>query len=124
MAAASFSDTDQVLATAESLAGPYVWGVFDVLLLPPGSFPQVGMENPGLTFANPVVLSGGRSGVRDFLAHEVAHSWAGNLVTNANFEHFWLNEGLATFLEQKIIGELKGEDERRRHMEQLSLIHI
>lgn len=73
------------------MAGEYVWGVYDLLLLPP-SFPYGGMENPCLTFVTPTLLAGDRSLV-NVVAHEIAHSWTGNLVTNASWEHFWLNEG-------------------------------
>ena len=76
---------------AEEVAGEYVWGVYDLLLLPP-SFPYGGMENPCLTFVTPTLLAGDRSLV-NVVAHEIAHSWTGNLVTNATWEHFWLNEG-------------------------------
>ena len=77
---------------AEEVAGEYVWGVYDLLLLPP-SFPYGGMENPCLTFVTPTLLAGDRSLV-NVVAHEIAHSWTGNLVTNATWEHFWLNEGV------------------------------
>lgn len=76
---------------AEEVSGEYVWGVYDLLLLPP-SFPYGGMENPCLTFVTPTLLAGDRSLV-NVVAHEIAHSWTGNLVTNATWEHFWLNEG-------------------------------
>ena len=78
-------------AAAEEVAGEYVWGVYDLLLLPP-SFPYGGMENPCLTFVTPTLLAGDRSLV-NVVAHEIAHSWTGNLVTNDTWEHFWLNEG-------------------------------
>ena len=110
MAAKEFEDTEAFLSTAEELCGKYVWGVFDLLVLPP-SFPYGGMENPCLTFVTPTLLAGDKSLV-DVIAHEIAHSWAGNLVTNKNFEHFWLNEGFTVFLEQKIIGRLHGEPAR------------
>lgn len=95
-----FSEIERILTTAESLAGPYLFDVYDVLVLPP-SFPYGGMENPCLTFATPTLLAGDRSLVY-VIAHEISHSWTGNLVTNANFGHFWLNEGFTTFLERKI----------------------
>ena len=79
-------------SAAEEVAGEYVWGVYDLLLLPP-SFPYGGMENPCLTFVTPTLLAGDRSLV-NVVAHEIAHSWTGNLVTNATWEHFWLNEGM------------------------------
>ncbi len=106
-----FVDTERMIATAESIVGPYVWGVYDLLVLPP-SFPYGGMENPCLTFATPTLLAGDRSLVY-VVAHEIAHSWTGNLVTNKNFEQFWLNEGFTTFLERKIVGRLGGGEPLR-----------
>ena len=97
-AAFDFSETETMLQKAEELCGPYVWGIYDVLVLPP-SFPFGGMENPCLTFATPTLLSGDKSNA-DVIAHEIAHSWTGNLVTNVNFEHFWLNEGFTVFTER------------------------
>jgi len=109
-AAFEFSETEQFLQTAESLCGPYVWSVYDLLLLPP-SFPFGGMENPCLTFVTPTLLAGDRS-LACVVAHEIAHSWTGNLVTNRNFDHFWLNEGFTMYVERKIIGRLYGEQMR------------
>jgi len=109
-AAYDFSETETMLSTAEELCGPYVWGIYDILVLPP-SFPFGGMENPCLTFATPTLLSGDKSNA-DVIAHEIAHSWTGNLVTNQNFEHFWLNEGFTVFTERKIKGRLEGEATR------------
>jgi len=109
-AASDFSETEHMLQTAEELSGPYVWGIYDILVLPP-SFPFGGMENPCLTFATPTLLSGDKSNA-DVIAHEIAHSWTGNLVSNVNFEHFWLNEGFTTFVERKIVGRLHGEPSR------------
>uniref|UniRef100_A0A3Q3GW40 Leukotriene A-4 hydrolase n=1 Tax=Labrus bergylta TaxID=56723 RepID=A0A3Q3GW40_9LABR len=91
-AAFEFSETEVMLKTAEGLAGPYVWGQYDILVLPP-SFPYGGMENPCLTFATPTLL---------VIAHEISHSWTGNLVTNKTWEHFWLNEGHTVYLERMI----------------------
>ena len=105
-AAFEFAETETFLAAAESLTLPYAWGRYDVLCLPP-SFPYGGMENPCLTFATPTLLAGDRS-LADVIAHEIAHSWAGNLVTNATWEHFWLNEGLTVWLERKIVARTKG----------------
>ena len=105
-----FSETETMLQKAEELCGPYVWGIYDVLVLPP-SFPFGGMENPCLTFATPTLLSGDKSNA-DVIAHEIAHSWTGNLVTNANMEHFWLNEGFTVFTERKILGRMHGEPSR------------
>jgi len=109
-AAFDFSETETMLQKAEELCGPYVWGIYDVLVLPP-SFPFGGMENPCLTFATPTLLSGDKSNA-DVIAHEIAHSWTGNLVTNVNFEHFWLNEGFTVFTERKIVGRMHGEPAR------------
>ncbi|KHJ89461.1 peptidase family M1 [Oesophagostomum dentatum] len=105
-----FESTEKILQTAEQIAGPYRWGRYDLVVLPP-TFPFGGMENPCLTFVTPTLLSGDRSLV-NVVAHEIAHSWTGNLVTNASWEHFWLNEGFTVFLERKIHGRLQGEPER------------
>ncbi|KAL4448420.1 hypothetical protein ABPG75_005639 [Micractinium tetrahymenae] len=102
-----FAETQSFLDAAASLAGPYQWGVYDILLLPP-SFPYGGMENPCLTFVTPTLLAGDRS-LANVVAHEIAHSWTGNLVTNKSWEHFWLNEGFTVYLERKIMGRLCGE---------------
>jgi len=110
-AAFDFSETESFIKTAEDLCGPYVWGIYDILVLPP-SFPFGGMENPCMTFATPTLLSGDKSNA-DVVAHEIAHSWTGNLVTNSNFEHFWLNEGFTVFTERKIKGRLHGGEPAR-----------
>jgi len=104
---------DDHLRIAESLFGPYDWDRFDILVMPP-SFPYGGMENPRLTFLTPTLLAGDRSLV-NVLAHELAHSWTGNLVTNANAEHFWLNEGFTVFAERRILAALEGEDMAALH---------
>lgn len=109
-AAAEFEDTEAMLKTAEEICGPYVWGVYDLLVLPP-SFPFGGMENPCLTFVTPTLLAGDKS-LADVVAHEITHSWTGNLVTNRNWEHFWLNEGFTMFVERKIQSRLHGEPAR------------
>ncbi|EGF79700.1 hypothetical protein BATDEDRAFT_19784 [Batrachochytrium dendrobatidis JAM81] len=109
-AAWEFADTESFIKTGEDLLTPYVWGVYDLLLLP-ASFPFGGMENPCLTFVTPTLLAGDRSLV-DVVAHEIAHSWMGNLVTTQNWEHFWLNEGFTVFIERKIAGRLHGEPVR------------
>ncbi|XP_068620397.1 leukotriene A-4 hydrolase isoform X2 [Battus philenor] len=95
-----FAETEKYLEAAENLCGPYQWGQYDLLVLPP-SFPYGGMENPCLTFVTPTLLAGDRSQA-DVIVHEIMHSWTGNLVTNRNFEHFWLNEGFTVFLERKV----------------------
>lgn len=105
-AASEFGEVDQMVAAAEKLYGPYRWGRYDILVLPP-SFPFGGMENPTLTFATPTVLAGDRSLV-SLIAHELAHSWSGNLVTNATWDDFWLNEGFTTYIEGRIMEELRG----------------
>src|SRR5690606_21365232 len=90
-AAWELADMEQMVEAAETLYGPYRWGRYDVIVLPP-SFPFGGMENPCLTFATPTILAGDRS-LNALIAHELAHSWSGNLVTNATWNDFWLNEG-------------------------------
>ncbi|XP_033208190.1 leukotriene A-4 hydrolase-like isoform X2 [Belonocnema kinseyi] len=106
-----FAETETMLQTAEEICGPYIWGIYDLLVLPP-SFAYGGMENPCLTFVTPTLLAGDRSAV-SVIAHEIAHSWSGNLVTNANFEHFWLNEGFTFFIQFKIDGRMFGEKVRQ-----------
>ncbi|HYR28737.1 MAG TPA: M1 family aminopeptidase/hydrolase, partial [Thermoanaerobaculia bacterium] len=101
------ADTQQMIDAAEEIYGPYRWGQYDVLVLPP-SFPFGGMENPRLTFATPTILAGDRSLV-NLVAHELAHSWSGNLVTNATWHDFWLNEGFTTYLERRIVEALYGK---------------
>lgn len=103
-----FADLEKMIAGAEELYGPYAWERYDVLVLPP-SFPFGGMENPRLTFATPTILSGDRSLV-SLIAHELAHSWSGNLVTNATWNDFWLNEGFTVYFEHRIMEKLYGAD--------------
>ncbi len=110
-AAHEFADTPRYLAAAEEIAGPYRWGRYDLLVLPP-SFPYGGMENPQITFVTPTLLAGDRS-LATVVAHEIAHSWSGNLVTNASWRDFWLNEGWTVWLERKIVGRLEGEPARQ-----------
>jgi aminopeptidase N len=107
-AAAELSDTGKMVTTAESLYGKYRWGRYDVLVLPP-SFPFGGMENPTLTFATPTIITGDKSNV-DVIAHELAHSWSGNLVTNATWSDSWLNEGFTTYFENRIDEALYGKE--------------
>ncbi len=107
-AANEFSDTPKMIAAAEQLYGPYRWGRYDLLVLPP-SFPYGGMENPRLTFLTPTVLAGDKSLV-SLIAHELAHSWSGNLVTNATWSDFWLNEGFTTYFEHRITEKLYGRE--------------
>ncbi|MCT8001827.1 M1 family metallopeptidase [Sphingomonas sanguinis] len=108
-----FAGLDKFVTAAEGLYGPYRWGRYDVLVLPP-SFPFGGMENPMLTFATPTVLAGDRSLV-SLIAHELAHSWSGNLVTNATWDDFWLNEGFTSYFENRIMESMYGK--RRADME-------
>ncbi len=112
-AAYEFGGVEQMITAAEDLFGPYDWERFDVLAMPP-SFPYGGMENPRLTFLTPTVIAGDRSLV-NVLAHELAHSWTGNLVTNANAEHFWLNEGFTVYAERRIIEALDGVEVAALH---------
>lgn len=112
-AASEFVDTEAMIAAVEHLYGPYRWGRYDLLVLPP-SFPFGGMENPRLTFVTPTMIAGDRSLVA-LVAHELAHSWSGNLVTNATWEDFWLNEGFTVYLERRIMELVFGE--RRARME-------
>ena len=107
-AAAEFEDTERMMAAAERLYGAYRWDRYDILVLPP-SFPFGGMENPRLTFATPTVLAGDKSLV-SLIAHELAHSWSGNLVTNATWSDFWLNEGFTTYIERRIVEEVYGPE--------------
>lgn len=102
------ADTENFIQAAEKIVYPYTWGQYNVLVLPP-SFPYGGMENPIFTFATPTIISGDRQNV-DVIAHELAHSWSGNLVSNASWEHFWLNEGWTTYLERRIQAAVHGND--------------
>ena len=102
-----FDDTEAMIQATERLYGPYRWGRYDLLVLPP-SFPFGGMENPRVTFATPTVIAGDKSLV-SLVAHELAHSWSGNLVTNATWSDFWLNEGFTTYLERRIVEAVYGK---------------
>jgi aminopeptidase N len=109
-----FADTQAMLELAEEMYGPYDWGRYDLLVLPP-SFPYGGMENPRLSFITPSLLAGDRSLV-SVIAHELAHSWSGNLVTNATWRDGWLNEGMTSYLESRlmeVIYNVKRVDEER-----------
>jgi leukotriene-A4 hydrolase len=107
-AAREFADTEAMIRAVEEMYGPYRWGRYDLLVLPP-SFPFGGMENPCLTFATPTILAGDKSLVA-LVAHELAHSWSGNLVTNATWSDFWLNEGFTVYLEGRIIERIYGAE--------------
>lgn len=108
-AVAEFADTGKMIETAEKLYGPYRWGRYDLLVLPP-SFPYGGMENPRLTFATPTVIVGDKSLV-SLVAHELAHSWSGNLVTFATDKDAWLNEGFTSYVENRLIEALFGKEQ-------------
>jgi aminopeptidase N len=112
-AAAEFADLERMVAACEAQFGPYRWGRYDILILPP-SAPYGGMENPRLSFITPTVIAGDKSLV-SLIAHELAHSWSGNLVTNATWRDFWLNEGFTVYLERRIVEALYGA--RREQME-------
>lgn len=112
-AAAEFADTPAMIEIAEALYGPYRWERYDMLVLPP-SFPFGGMENPRLSFITPTVIAGDKSLV-NLIAHELAHSWSGNLVTNASWRDLWINEGFTSYVENRIMEALFGE--RRARME-------
>ncbi|CAK7209788.1 Leucyl aminopeptidase yscIV [Sporothrix bragantina] len=100
-------DMPKYLDVVEKLVFPYAWGEYNVLVLPP-SFPYGGMENPIFTFATPTIISGDRQNV-DVIAHELSHSWSGNLVTSGSWEHYWLNEGWTMYLERRIIAAIHGD---------------
>jgi leukotriene-A4 hydrolase len=103
-----FEDLSKMIQSAEELYGPYAWGRYDILVLPP-SFPFGGMENPRLTFATPTIIAGDKSLVA-LVAHELAHSWSGNLVTNSTWNDFWLNEGFTVYFEERIMEKIYGKD--------------
>jgi len=106
-AAKEFADTEAMIQANEKMFGPYKWSRFDILVMPP-SYPEGGMENPRLTFITPTVIAGDKSLV-SVIAHELAHSWAGNLVGNATWRDFWLNEGLTDYMESRIMTAVYGE---------------
>ncbi|XP_074358108.1 leucine aminopeptidase [Apium graveolens] len=107
-AAKEFAGSEDMIRVGESLFGPYEWERFDLLVLPP-SFPYGGMENPRMVFLTPTVIKGDASGAQ-VVAHELAHSWTGNLITNKNNDHFWLNEGFTTYAERRIVEAVQGEN--------------
>ena len=112
-AAGEFADTEAMLETTEESFGPYRWDRYDLLILPP-AFPFGGMENPRLSFITPTVIAGDKSLVA-LIAHELAHSWSGNLVTNASWRDLWLNEGFTTYLTNRIMQAVFGDE--RYYME-------
>lgn len=103
-----FEDTEKMIAVTEGLYGPYRWERYDLLILPP-SFPFGGMENPRISFITPTVIAGDKSLV-SLIAHELAHSWSGNLVTNASWKDMWLNEGFTSYVENRIVEALYGKE--------------
>ena len=107
-AAYEFGQMEDMLLAAEELYGPYAWDRYDLIVLPP-SFPFGGMENPRLTFCTPTIIAGDRS-LTALVAHELAHSWSGNLVTNATWDDFWLNEGFTVYFERRIMEAVYGKD--------------
>ncbi|MEP9357495.1 M1 family metallopeptidase [Sphingomonas sp. KR3-1] len=107
-AAYEVGDVEKMIDAAQALYGPYRWGRYDMLVLPP-SFPYGGMENPTLTFLTPTIITGDRSNT-DVVAHELAHSWSGNLVTNATWSDSWLNEGFTTYFENRIMEAVYGKE--------------
>lgn len=127
-AAWEFAEVDSMITSAEKLFGPYEWDSFDMLVMPP-AFPYGGMENPRLTFLTPTLIAGDRSLV-NVVAHELAHSWTGNLVTNATMNDFWLNEGFTVYAERRILEEIYGKEYAdlqgvvRRNALQVNLDHF
>ncbi|MFT4680598.1 MAG: leukotriene-A4 hydrolase [Flavobacteriales bacterium] len=107
-AASEFKSAPEMIIAAERIAGPYLWERYDMIVLPK-AFPFGGMENPMLTFLTPTVIAGDGSLV-SLVAHELAHSWSGNLVTNATWDDFWLNEGVTVYLERRIVEEVYGRE--------------
>jgi aminopeptidase N len=108
-AVAEFADTEAMIQATEALYGPYRWGRYDLLILPP-SFPFGGMENPRLSFITPTVIVGDKSLVA-LIAHELAHSWSGNLVTNASWKDMWLNEGFTSYVENRVVEAVFGAEQ-------------
>lgn len=117
-AAYEFAATEAMIKATEDLYGPYRWGQYDLLILPP-SFPFGGMENPKLSHITPTVIAGDRS-LDSLIAHELAHSWSGNLVTNALWQDAWLNEGFTSYIESRIIEAIYDQD---RMMMEATLIY-
>lgn len=118
-----FADLPKMIDAAEVIYGAYQWGMYDIIVLP-YSFPFGGMENPRLTFANPTLISGDRSST-SVIAHELAHSWSGNLVTNSTWDDFWLNEGFTVYFENRIMEAIYGKEtaDMLMHIEYQELEH-
>ncbi|MDO6641178.1 M1 family metallopeptidase [Pseudomonadota bacterium] len=108
-ALAEFEDTEEMILAAESLLGPYPWDRYDMIVLPP-SFPFGGMENPRLAFITPTLIAGDKSLVST-VAHELAHSWTGNLVSNATWRDLWLNEGFTTYFTNRLVEKIYGKEQ-------------
>ena len=106
--ATELADMGDLLDAVEEYMGPYIWGNYTIIVLPP-SFPMGGMENPLLTFASPTIIVGDKSQVY-VATHEMAHSWTGNEITTRDWENFWLNEGFTVFVERHVSGEIHGEN--------------
>ena len=121
-AVAEFEDTEKMIVATEQMYGEYRWGRYDMLVLPP-SFPFGGMENPRLTFATPTVITGDKSLV-SLIAHELAHSWSGNLVTNSSWKDIWLNEGFTSYVQGRIVEAVYGREmaEMERMIDQAGLL--
>eukprot|EP00927_Polykrikos_kofoidii_P049772 TRINITY_DN43785_c0_g1_i1.p1 TRINITY_DN43785_c0_g1~~TRINITY_DN43785_c0_g1_i1.p1 ORF type:complete len:623 (-),score=111.48 TRINITY_DN43785_c0_g1_i1:103-1971(-) len=99
---------DAFIGAAEKIVGSsYDWGRYDIALLP-RSFIFGGMENPNMTFFSSALMTGDGS-LLTTLAHEITHAWSGNLVTNAKWKDFWLNEGFTRYIERRILGRLRGK---------------
>ncbi|CAL8136197.1 unnamed protein product [Orchesella dallaii] len=111
LAANDFSDVEEFIVAAEKLFGKYEWEVYNLLFLP-RAYPVSGMEHPCISFFSQELITGDKGGI-DVLAHELSHSWFGNLVTNRNWQEFWMNEGFTVFAERKILGAIKGEEYRQ-----------
>ena len=120
-AAWEFGENESKLEQAEMLLGPYLWDRYDVLIMPP-SFPFGGMENPRLTFLSPTYIIGDRTAT-NVITHELAHAWTGNLVTNATWEDFWINEGWTTYAESRITEILEGTevDQMIRYLKRIAM---
>ncbi len=122
-AAAEFEDTQKMIDAIEAMYGPYRWGRYDLLVLPP-SFPFGGMENPRLSFMTPTLIAGDKS-LTNVVAHEISHSWSGNLVTNANWRDAWLNEGFTSYVENRTMEALYGPERAlmERQLDKKSLLN-
>ncbi|MEW4447373.1 M1 family metallopeptidase [Qipengyuania sp. JC766] len=107
-AAEELGDTEELIDAGIDLFGEYRWGRYDMIVLPP-SFPYGGMENPVMTFLTPTFIAGDRSN-NGLIAHELAHSWSGNLTTYASWRDGWLNEGVTSYIESRITEQVYGKE--------------